>query len=77
MLDESTIAKFEQQAEMLANAESGRNAGRERPILDRRYPHAVRGGSWDDDVEDLRSANRRSSRPGWQAQDPQLPKSIW
>ena len=41
------------------------------------FPRVVRGGSWDDDVEQLRSAARRNSRVSWQAQDPQLPKSIW
>ncbi len=41
------------------------------------YPHAVRGGSWDDDPEMLRSAVRRGSEKGWKLQDPQLPKSIW
>jgi formylglycine-generating enzyme required for sulfatase activity len=41
------------------------------------YPHVVRGGSWDDDPERLRSAARRGSHKGWKIQDPQLPKSIW
>ena len=41
------------------------------------YPRVVRGGSWDDDARDLRSAARRGSRKGWKVQDPQLPKSIW
>ncbi|MDP6410267.1 MAG: SUMF1/EgtB/PvdO family nonheme iron enzyme [Planctomycetota bacterium] len=41
------------------------------------YPRVVRGGSWDDDPELLRSAARRGSRKGWKVQDPQLPKSIW
>jgi len=41
------------------------------------YPHVVRGGSWDDDPEDLRSAARRGSHKGWKIQDPQVPKSIW
>jgi len=43
----------------------------------REYPHGVRGGSWDDDPERLRSAARRGSAKGWKVQDPQLPKSIW
>lgn len=42
-----------------------------------RYPRSVRGGSWFDDPEDLRSANRRGSEAAWKQQDPQLPKSIW
>jgi hypothetical protein len=37
----------------------------------------VRGGSWDDDPRDTRSAARRASRASWKAQDPQLPKSLW
>ena len=41
------------------------------------YPRVVRGGSWDDDIEDLRSAKRRKSLKTWKVQDPQLPKSIW
>ncbi|MDB6120727.1 MAG: hypothetical protein JWO08_4508 [Verrucomicrobiaceae bacterium] len=41
------------------------------------YPHSVRGGSFDDDPDMLRSAFRRGSEPAWKAQDPQLPKSIW
>ena len=41
------------------------------------YPHAVRGGSWDDSPEKLRSAARLFSDKSWKQQDPQLPKSIW
>jgi formylglycine-generating enzyme required for sulfatase activity len=41
------------------------------------YPHAARGGSWDDPVERLRSAARVYSDKVWKVQDPQLPKSIW
>ena len=41
------------------------------------YPRIVRGGSWDDDPEDLRSAFRGKSHRGWKTQDPQLPQSIW
>ena len=41
------------------------------------YPKAVRGGSWDDDPEALRSAARRGSGREWKQQDPQLPQSIW
>lgn len=42
-----------------------------------RYPREVRGGHWDQDPEDLRSAARMASDPNWKAQDPQIPKSIW
>lgn len=41
------------------------------------YPHAVRGGSWDDEAKMLRSAARRGSDRAWKMQDPQLPKSVW
>lgn len=42
-----------------------------------RYPRVVRGGSWDDDGKNCRSASRRFSRPEYKQQDPQLPKSLW
>jgi len=41
------------------------------------YPHAVRGGSWDDEAVMCRSAARRGSDRAWKMQDPQLPKSVW
>ncbi len=41
------------------------------------YPRVVRGGSWDDDPEMLRSAARAGSHEDWKQQDPQLPQSIW
>ena len=41
------------------------------------YPHVVRGGSWDDEADKLRSAARRASDKAWKQQDPQLPKSVW
>jgi formylglycine-generating enzyme required for sulfatase activity len=41
------------------------------------YPRIVRGGSWDDDPDALRSAARRGSDNEWKAQDPQIPQSIW
>jgi formylglycine-generating enzyme required for sulfatase activity len=41
------------------------------------YPHAVRGGSWDDPADACRSAARRGSERAWKMQDPQLPKSVW
>ena len=40
-------------------------------------PCVVRGGSWDDDPEGLRSAARRGSHKDWKQQDPQIPQSIW
>lgn len=41
------------------------------------FPVVVRGGSWMDDPEMLRSAARRASHPDWKMQDPQIPQSIW
>jgi formylglycine-generating enzyme required for sulfatase activity len=41
------------------------------------YPHAVRGGSWQDPAEALTCSARVASDPSWKEQDPQLPKSIW
>lgn len=41
------------------------------------YPRVVRGGGWDDDPEDLRSAAREASEEAWKDQDPQEPRSIW
>ncbi len=41
------------------------------------YPRVVRGGSWDDDIELLRSAARAYSSEEWKEQDPQFPQSIW
>jgi formylglycine-generating enzyme required for sulfatase activity len=37
----------------------------------------ARGGSWDDDPEQLRSAARRGSTAEWKVQDPQIPQSQW
>lgn len=44
---------------------------------DRLYPHAVRGGSWDDGAENLRSSARMGSNPKWKKRDPQIPRSNW
>jgi formylglycine-generating enzyme required for sulfatase activity len=41
------------------------------------YPHAVRGGSWNDDEARLTCTARVPSDPSWKKLDPQLPKSIW
>ena len=41
------------------------------------YPRVVRGGSWYDDPDRLRSAARDYSVQEWKQQDPQIPKSIW
>ncbi|MDA7978542.1 MAG: formylglycine-generating enzyme family protein [Pirellulales bacterium] len=41
------------------------------------YSRTVRGGSWDDFPEDLRSSVRKVSEPLWKERDPQDPQSIW
>jgi formylglycine-generating enzyme required for sulfatase activity len=41
------------------------------------HPRVVRGGSWDDEAANLRSAARRESKKDWSMQDPQIPQSIW
>lgn len=41
------------------------------------YDRVFRGGSWDDDPEDLRSAARKKSGMYLQKDDPQVPKSFW
>jgi formylglycine-generating enzyme required for sulfatase activity len=46
-------------------------------IPDSLYPRSVKGGSWDDDPETLRSSARLRSSKDWQKRDPQIPKSFW
>ncbi|MBP8255680.1 MAG: SUMF1/EgtB/PvdO family nonheme iron enzyme [Opitutaceae bacterium] len=41
------------------------------------YPHVIRGGSWHDPPERLRSAARGASKADWKRDDPGLPKSVW
>jgi formylglycine-generating enzyme required for sulfatase activity len=41
------------------------------------HPRSVKGGSWDDDAEALRSSSRLMSDRDWQKRDPQIPKSFW
>ena len=41
------------------------------------YPHAVRGGSWNDDEALVTCTARVRSHPTWKKRDPQLPKSVW
>jgi formylglycine-generating enzyme required for sulfatase activity len=41
------------------------------------FPRVVRGGNWNSEAAQCRSAARLGSDPSWQMRDPQLPKSIW
>lgn len=41
------------------------------------YGRVVRGGSWDEDASQARSAAREFSILEWKIQDPQIPQSIW
>lgn len=45
--------------------------------ITKEYPIAVRGGSFLDGAQALRSAARRASHRDWKQRDPQIPKSIW
>ena len=42
-----------------------------------RYPKALRGGSYMEEVHQLRNASRFKSDPLWNKRDPQIPKSKW
>lgn len=51
-----------------------------RPVIvptDKKWSHVVRGGSWAEKAEKLRSASRRVSDNSWMKHDPQEPQSIW
>ena len=41
------------------------------------YPHAVRGGSWNDEAAKVTCTARVASEAAWKRLDPQLPKSVW
>ena len=41
------------------------------------HPRTVKGGSYDSDPPQTRSAERLRSSKDWQKRDPQIPKSIW
>lgn len=41
------------------------------------YPHAVRGGSWNDEAPRVTCTARVASEADWKRLDPQLPKSVW
>jgi formylglycine-generating enzyme required for sulfatase activity len=41
------------------------------------HPKTVKGGSYMDEITELRCANRIASSPNWNIRDPQIPKSKW
>lgn len=41
------------------------------------FPQVIRGGSWDSDTDDLRSAARFKTDEEWRESDPNIPKSPW
>jgi len=41
------------------------------------YPKVLKGGSWKDGADQLRSAARMASNKKWKKRDPQTPKSLW
>lgn len=45
--------------------------------VQKEYPVVVRGGSFQDDAAELRSASRKASKPLWKQRDPQFPRSKW
>lgn len=46
-------------------------------LTEAKWGHVVRGGSWADKADRLRSAARRGSDKSWMKHDPQFPRSIW
>lgn len=63
------------QADFYSTLQEGEANPWRRP--DSLHPRTVRGGSWNDDPETLRSADRLKSNRDWQKRDPQIPKSFW
>jgi formylglycine-generating enzyme required for sulfatase activity len=58
-------------------ASKGPVVGPVRLPAEQRFPHVVRGGSWDHDAGRLRCAARLPSSAEWIRRDPQSPQSIW
>lgn len=42
-----------------------------------RHPRSLKGGNYQDDATELRSASRLKSNPDWNRRDPQIPRSRW
>ena len=56
-----------------------RQSGANNPLKKKKaiYPRVVRGGSFKDEADQLRSASRGFSKKRWKERDPQIPKSLW
>jgi len=75
VLDQYVADHYEQLAKN--HAATGQALRKTLAIPTTLYPRVVRGGSWDETAEVLRSAARGKSEEDWKAQDPQIPQSIW
>lgn len=42
-----------------------------------RHPRTLKGGNYQDEATELRSASRLKSNPDWNRRDPQIPRSRW
>ena len=62
------------QADFYANSSNAKNPV---AVPNQLYPLVIRGGSYEDEAKDLRSAARTASDPAWKQIDPQIPKSNW
>ncbi|EEI90122.1 hypothetical protein HMPREF0765_4276 [Sphingobacterium spiritivorum ATCC 33300] len=68
---------YDQYDESFYKQFAGKTADNPVNIPTKLYPHSVRGGAFDSEAKDLRSANRMASDPFWKQLDPQIPKSNW
>jgi len=55
----------------------GEKANNPVSVPEKLYSNVIRGGSYDDQAKDVRSAARLASDPVWKQLDPQIPKSNW
>ncbi len=65
------------QSEYYSQLTSDNPTGHPWALPTRLHPRTVKGGSYDDDPEWLRSSARLMSNMAWKARDPQIPKSFW
>lgn len=76
-LDSYSVTCYKERAALMATDEAVITDPLHAFTPGKRYPGVTRGGSWNDDKEYLRSAFKVGSNIGWNADDPQEPKSIW